>query len=223
VAQTSSMELSGENRIQSQLNGAAALMPLHVLAEYLEALQLELRELPERIQSLQIAIEAKRGNQLHQEGSDNSLRMELETLRKELRETPIHIRRVQRAIEARQRKFLTSEPEWFRISGSANSEERATPIQREKTRNPIAMLRGEYKGMKLADIAAKVLSAEPAPLTTTQLTQRIYCTRSNDEFERARNSLSTELRVGAKSSNPRWRKCGRYAYCGLHLHPEAAM
>lgn len=87
----------------------------------------------------------------------------------------------------------------------------------------MAMIRAEYKGMKLGDIAAKVLSAETAPLTTTQLTQRIYCTSSDDEFERARNSLSTELRVGAKSNNPRWRKCGRYAYCGLHIHPEVAM
>lgn len=213
---------SNERRIQSQLNDVATRLPLHLLGEYLETLQLEFRKLPGRIQQLQDVM-TQQGTDPSCENVDNNLRIELEALQRELQEMPIHIQRVQNAIKARQRKFSSREPEWFRIREVSNSEERMVLVQREVTRNPIAMIRSEYKGMKLADIAAKVLGAASTPLTTTELTQTIYCTRSNDEFERARNSLSTELRVGAKSSNPRWRKCGRYAYCGLHIHPEAAM
>lgn len=80
------------------------------------------------------------------------------------------------------------------------------------TRSPMKMLHSRYKGMKLGDIAADVMNEKGTALTTSELTQIIYDTRSEGEFERARNSLSSELRSEVKKTDARWRKVGRYAY-----------
>jgi hypothetical protein len=82
-------------------------------------------------------------------------------------------------------------------------------------RSPIDMLRPEFKGLRMSAIIVQVLAANPMPLTTPELTRLIYDVNSEGEFERARNSLSTELRSGAKSKTPKWRKIGRYAYSAL--------
>ena len=222
MIQTCPTNLSKEEIIQSQLNDVAEQTPLDILVDYFETLQLELRELPERIQRMQNATKAEQETLSCQKCGDGWAES-LEALQIKLRELPVHIQRVENAIKARQKKFSNQESEWFSPSKFAAPADRATPVPQRKTRNPMAMLRDEYKGLKLGDIAAKVLNAAPSPLTTTQLTREIYCPLSNDEFERARNSLSTELRVGAKSKSPRWRKCGRYAYSGLHFLTEAAM
>jgi len=222
VIQTCPTNLSKEELTQSQLNTVATLLPPSMLADYLDTLQIELRELPERIQRIQNAAEAEQET-LPCQHFDDDLTKSLEALQIEFRELSVHIQRLEIAIKARQKEFSSQESEWFSKSKLADRADRATRVPQGKTRNPMAMLRDEYKGLKLGDIAAKVLNAAPSPLTTTQLTREIYCPLSNDEFERARNSLSTELRVGAKSDNPRWRKCGRYAYSGLHVLTEAAM
>jgi hypothetical protein len=87
--------------------------------------------------------------------------------------------------------------------------------QQSKQRSPMEMIRDEYKGMKLGDIANQVMKDKNVPLTTTELSRLIYATQSDDEFARARNSLSAELRAGAKGQRPQWRKLGRYAYASL--------
>lgn len=84
-----------------------------------------------------------------------------------------------------------------------------------KHRSPTEMLRPKYKGMKLADVVVEVLGESQSLLTTTEIGRKIYDTTSDDEFNRARNSLSTELRTGAKAINPKWKKIGRYAYVAL--------
>jgi hypothetical protein len=84
--------------------------------------------------------------------------------------------------------------------------------QSKEKRTPMEMVRSEYKGMKLPDIAEKVLRQNSRLLTTTELTHFIYETTTDDEFDRARNSLSSELRSGVKAQKPRWRKVGRNAY-----------
>jgi hypothetical protein len=89
-------------------------------------------------------------------------------------------------------------------------------------RNPMDMLRPEYKGMKLGDIATHVLESCHAPLTTTDLAHRIYEAKTNDELSRARNSLSAELRTGMKDAHPRWQKIGRNAYASLQYSQEEA-
>lgn len=216
MTQSCFTDLSKEDLTQSQLNDIAARMPLHVLAGYLETLQQELGELPERIQGLQNTIQTRQSH-LSCQACSGTLTQQLESLERELKELPVHIQRMQTVIAAKQQMLSSQEVEWLSVSRFADSYEQATLVQHGKTRNPMAMIRDEYKGMKLGDIAAEVLNNEPSLLTTTELTHRIYCTYSDDEFERARNSLSTELRVGAKAKQPRWRKCGRYAYAGLHI------
>ena len=89
-------------------------------------------------------------------------------------------------------------------------------------RSPMDMLRPEYKGMKLGDIANQVLNSCKSPLTTTDLARRIYQTMDNDELSRARNSLSAELRTGVKDTHPRWQKIGRNAYASLKYSQEEA-
>jgi hypothetical protein len=89
-------------------------------------------------------------------------------------------------------------------------------------RHPMAMLHSPYKGMKLGDVAALVLSQSSQPLTTAELTRLIYDTQTEEEFERARNSLSAELRSGVRGESPRWRKIGRFAYAACSLSTVSA-
>ena len=89
-------------------------------------------------------------------------------------------------------------------------------------RSPMDMIRHEFKGMRLGHIAAEVLDDQLIPLTTTELTRLIYETKNNDEFSRARNSLSTELRNGVKDSHSKWKKIGRNAYASLQYSQEEA-
>lgn len=101
-----------------------------------------------------------------------------------------------------------------------NSKEGKIQPNAKGERSPMEMLRSQYKGMKLGDIAARVLEEQRAPLTTTELSQIIYDVKSDDELYRARNSLSGELRSGAKCHNPRWRKVGRYAYASAFMQAQ---
>lgn len=92
----------------------------------------------------------------------------------------------------------------------------------DQHRSPMEMLRSPYKGMKLSDIIEHVLNQSRAPLTPKDITRLIYDTFSPEEFDRARSSLAAEMRGGAKSKNPRWRKLGRSAYVALSA-PVPAM
>ena len=136
----------------------------------------------------------------------------LESLEKEFRDLPTRIQRVRNAVKAKQDRLSNQEGAHVSIPTFVGYLESLTSIQLPKKRNPTEMLRNEYKGMKLGDIAAKVLSDKQSPMTTTELSRIIYDAESDDELSRARNSLSTELRAGAKARSPRWRKIGRYAY-----------
>jgi len=129
----------------------------------------------------------------------------LESLEKELKALPKRIRAVKTAINANLKNFPDHEIEHFA----------SLALTSLPDRSPMEMLRDEHKGMRLGDIIAKVLNDRSAPLTTAELTRLIYDAESEDEFNRARNSLSTELRVGAKGENPKWQKVGRYAYSRL--------
>jgi hypothetical protein len=84
-----------------------------------------------------------------------------------------------------------------------------------ENRMPADMVRVEYKGMKLADIIATVLAKSSSPLTPKDVTALIYDTNSPEEFDRARSSVSTEMRSGAKGQAPKWQKIGRSAYAPL--------
>ncbi|PZO20893.1 MAG: hypothetical protein DCF25_05955 [Leptolyngbya foveolarum] len=103
-------------------------------------------------------------------------------------------------------------------------EESTDTLNLEQTihRSPMDMLRNEFKGMRLGNIAAQVLDEHSISLTTTELARLIYETKNSDEFSRARNSLSAELRTGVRDSHPRWKKIGRNAYASLQYSQEEA-
>ena len=109
------------------------------------------------------------------------------------------------------------------IAKSVNRQEESSEVgESYQQRTPMEMVRDEYKGMMLGDIAARVLDEYQSVLTPKQLSEIIYDAKTDEEFERARNSLSAELRAGAKGESPRWKKIGRYAYASLQVCPNGA-
>lgn len=80
----------------------------------------------------------------------------------------------------------------------------------ENKRNPKKMLRSQYAQMTLGDVAQMVLSASQLPLNPDDIAKAIFDVRSEEEYFRAKNSLSTELRRGAKEG--RWEKIGRGSF-----------
>jgi hypothetical protein len=86
-------------------------------------------------------------------------------------------------------------------------------------RSPKDMLLAEFREQTLGDIAQKKLKASGGkPLSSDELTEMIFETRSKDEYFRARNSLSAELRRGANEK--RWKKVGRGIFV-IDLQSEA--
>ncbi len=78
----------------------------------------------------------------------------------------------------------------------------------ESKRNPKDMLRPKFKGKTLGDIAAMCLKASKGKeLNSDDIAKEIFEASSEEEFQRAKNSLSTELRRGAREG--RWKKNGR--------------
>lgn len=108
------------------------------------------------------------------------------------------------------------------IDAEIEADKALDTYKQNSRRNPMEMLRDEFKGMKLADIAETVLEDREGPLTTTELSRIIYDAYNDDELNRARNSLSAELRAGIRSKHPRWQKLGRNAYASLDYSQEEA-
>lgn len=90
--------------------------------------------------------------------------------------------------------------------------DQSKPNQDNTKRSPKEMIRTEYKGRRLSSLIEAFLRKENGPLTTAELTRKIYQTETKEEFARARNIIYAELRSGLLSNNPLWRKVGRYAY-----------
>ncbi len=75
-------------------------------------------------------------------------------------------------------------------------------------RSPKDMLQPHLKGKTLGDIAAIYLKAAKGKgLSSDDIAQQIFEATSEEEFQRAKNSLSTELRRGAREG--RWKKNAR--------------
>lgn len=87
--------------------------------------------------------------------------------------------------------------------------------QQAPSRSPMEMLRPQFKGMQLGDIVELVLDNSQQPLTITEIGRIIYDSNDKEEFARARNSLSAELRSGATKTPARWIKKGRSAYAPI--------
>ncbi len=74
-------------------------------------------------------------------------------------------------------------------------------------RDPMDMLRPEYKGMSMFDIIESILDDTLQELSNEDVTRMAYDTNSEDEFLRAKGSMSAQLRIGA--SKGKWAKVGR--------------
>lgn len=91
-------------------------------------------------------------------------------------------------------------------------DETKSSLSQSAERNPMDMLKSEFRGLKLGDIVKKVLAERGEPITTADLARHIYETNSSVEFNRARNSLYAELRAELSRDKPRWKRVGKYAY-----------
>lgn len=85
-------------------------------------------------------------------------------------------------------------------------------------RNPKDMFKPEFFRKTLGDAALTILDSCNHPLNSDQITKRLFDYRSEDEYQRAKNSLSTELRRGAKEG--KWKKIGRGFFAGNSFKEE---
>ncbi|NES22747.1 MAG: hypothetical protein F6K41_28465, partial [Symploca sp. SIO3E6] len=85
-------------------------------------------------------------------------------------------------------------------------------------RNPKDMLRSEFKNMTLGDAALSIIEKCDYLLNPEQIADKIFEPQSEDERLRARNSLATELRRGAKDG--KWKKIGRGLYVSNDMPAE---
>lgn len=109
--------------------------------------------------------------------------------------------------EPRNGATTSKEVEVFTTNEQADDEEN------KDKRNPKDMLLPRYKGQTLGDIAEKILNSVKQPLDVDSITKVIFDVQNDDEYFRARNSLATELRRGAREG--RWKKIGRGSFLAM--------
>ncbi|MDZ8110079.1 MAG: hypothetical protein RM338_31400 [Nostoc sp. DedQUE12a] len=83
----------------------------------------------------------------------------------------------------------------------------------DNKRSPKEMLRAEFANKTLAEVAEIVLNSHNEALTADDIARAVFITENNDEYVRARNSLSTELRRGAREG--RWQQIGRGSFASI--------
>jgi hypothetical protein len=83
--------------------------------------------------------------------------------------------------------------------------------QNRHQRNPVEIKRPQYLGLTFAESIEKVLNAHQEPMLADRIVEAIFDAESEEEFWRAKNSLSVELRRGAET-HKRWKKLGRNLY-----------
>lgn len=91
--------------------------------------------------------------------------------------------------------------------------------EEENKRNPKQMLCSSYVGMTLGDAAEAILNGFQSALNADDIAQIMFDVQDEEEYTRARNSLSTELRRGAKEG--RWRKVGRGSFSSNLVNKES--
>lgn len=105
------------------------------------------------------------------------------------------------------------------IDDDLTEEQDHQPLQSEvNRREPMDMLRPQYIGMLMADIIDSILSDSPQILSSDELTNIAYETENDDEFERAKASISAQLRIGAKQG--KWVKVGRGSFASHSVIPD---
>ena len=99
----------------------------------------------------------------------------------------------------------------FSLASEDASLEKASSQNRHQ-RSPMEMKRPQYVGLTFAESIEKILNDRQQPMRVDQIVQAIFDVASEEEFWRAKNSLSVELRRGAQPQYKRWKKLGRNLY-----------
>ena len=84
--------------------------------------------------------------------------------------------------------------------------------QNRLQRNPLEMKRPQYVGLTFAQSIEKVLNDSQEPMLVDRIVEAIFDAEPGEEFFRAKNSLSGELRRGVQNEYKRWKKLGRNLY-----------
>jgi hypothetical protein len=93
--------------------------------------------------------------------------------------------------------------------------------QNRLQRNPVEMKRPQYVGLTFAESIEKVLNDSQEPMLVDRIVEAIFDAEPGEEFFRAKNSLSGELRRGAQNEYKRWKKLGRNLYASNLCVEEA--
>ncbi len=124
--------------------------------------------------------------------------------------------------EGQQSSAHVSEPQNVVTTSKKEVEEstvgqQANDKENKNKRSPKDMLLPKYKGQTLGDIAEKILNSVKQSLDVDSITEVIFDTQNGDEYFRARNSLATELRRGAKDG--RWQKTSPGCFQAIGVEP----
>lgn len=87
-------------------------------------------------------------------------------------------------------------------------------------RNPVQMKRRQYKELTFAESIEKVLNDRQKPMLVDHIVEAIFDAESEEEFWRAKNSLSVELRRGAETH--KWKKVARKTYASNSFNEQSA-
>jgi len=94
--------------------------------------------------------------------------------------------------------------------------------QNRHQRSPMEMKRPQYEGLTFAESIERVLNDHPESMRVDQIVEAIFDAASEEEFWRAKNSLSVELRRGAEPQHKRWKKLGRNLYASNSFNEQSA-
>ncbi|MEG5056584.1 hypothetical protein QUB60_02180 [Microcoleus sp. A2-C5] len=93
--------------------------------------------------------------------------------------------------------------------------------QNRHQRNPVEMKRPQYVGLTFAESIEKILNDSQEPMQVDRIVEAIFDAPSEEEFWRAKNSLSVELRRGADPQFKRWKKLNRYTYASNSFNEQS--
>jgi len=94
--------------------------------------------------------------------------------------------------------------------------------QNRHQRSPMDMKRPQYVGLTFAESIEKVLNDRQQLMRVDQIVHAIFDVKSEEEFWRAKNSLSVELRRGADPKYKRWKKLSRNIYASNSFNEQSA-
>ncbi|UNU22934.1 hypothetical protein [Microcoleus vaginatus] len=109
----------------------------------------------------------------------------------------------------------------FTLASEDASFEKASSQNRHQ-RSPMEMKRPQYVGLTFAESIEKILNARQEPMLVDRIVEAIFDAESEEEFWRAKNSLSVELRRGAEPQYKRWKKLSRNIYASNSFNQQSA-